>query len=100
MKARAGQGVADADADRVGQRVAHQLNSGHDVVESFARVAKLDKEASLDASRAQSRARHRDLLDLRALFHRVENALATALSAHPNLDTAGLFEASHRLFGH
>ena len=46
-----------------------------DVVERLARIAELQEEAHLDACVAQEPRRVSNLLDARALLHRIEHAL-------------------------
>ena len=65
-----------------------------DVVPGLARVAELQEEGDLDARALQQPRRLADLLDRRALLHRVEDRLRAGLGADPDRLAAG---ASQRL---
>ena len=87
---RARQRVRDADADVVGPRALQQVARRENVVELLAEIAEHQEEADADAFRAERAARLHDVVDAGALVHGVENLLAAALGADPDLAAAGV----------
>ena len=84
MKFCARQRVGNGHADFVWETVTDHLAGAFDVLEALARVAELQKKADLNTRIVQPLRGAIDLLDPRALLHRVQNFLRAGLGAHPH----------------